>query len=86
MDQPALFPRSFRKEYPEGIKGESLIRMPKGFDEDHPAAQFIKLKEFLYNSSLTKEELLNEDLPEILLKKFKPALPMLAFLTGAAKQ
>src|SRR5579872_7364057 len=29
--------KNFKKEYPKGITGESLKRMPKGFDEGHPA-------------------------------------------------
>jgi uncharacterized protein (TIGR02453 family) len=74
--------KSFRKEYPEGIKGESLVRMPKGFDEEDPAVTYLKQKEFLYNSSLTKKELLSKTLPELLIKKFEAALPMLQFLTG----
>jgi len=73
--------KSFLKEYPKGIGGESLVRMPEGYEEDHLAAQFLKQKEFLYSSSLTKKEILSTSLPEILLKKFEAALPMLEFLT-----
>jgi uncharacterized protein (TIGR02453 family) len=74
--------KSFLSEYPKGIGGESLVRMPKGYDEDHPAAKFLKQKEFLYSSSLIKKDLLSPKLPDILLKKFEAALPMLQFLSG----
>ncbi len=74
--------KTFRKEFPAGITGASLIRMPKGFAEDHPASQWLKLKEFLYNSPLTKADLTNVDLPNILLQKIEVATPMLLFLAG----
>ncbi len=76
---------TFRKEFPKGITGASLIRMPKGFDEEHPAAQWLKLKEFLYNSPLTKSDLKSENLPNILLKKITVAMPMLLFIAGRDK-
>jgi uncharacterized protein (TIGR02453 family) len=65
--------KAFKKEFPEGLKGESLKRMPIGYAEDHPAAEMLKMKQFLFSSSLTKDQLLDDDLPKILLKKFKAA-------------
>lgn len=74
--------KAFRKEFPEGITGESLIRMPKGYDEDHPAAKYLKLKEFLYGSDLTIDDLKSPKLPQIVIKKIAAAMPMLTFLAG----
>ncbi len=72
---------SFRKVYEAGITGESLKRIPKGFDEEHPGAEYIKMKEFLFNSPLTKKDLLSTDLPEILTERIQAALPVLEFFT-----
>ena len=74
--------KPFRKEYSEGLKGDSLTRMPKGYDEDHPAAKFLKFKDFMYSTSLTTKETCSPSLPKTLVSKIKPALPMLMFLAG----
>lgn len=74
--------KSFRKEFPKGISGESLVRMPKGYDETQPLAEFIKLKEFLFGTNLEKSDLTSPELPKIILKKVKAAMPMLMFLSG----
>ncbi|HYM20499.1 MAG TPA: DUF2461 domain-containing protein [Candidatus Kapabacteria bacterium] len=74
--------KSFRKEYSKGVTGDSLTRMPKGYDEDHPGATFLKFKDFMYSTSLTKKEICSPSLPKTLLAKIKPALPMLLFLSG----
>ncbi len=44
---------SFKKTFTEGIKGEALVRPPKGYDEDNPAIQFIKQKSFIVTKSFT---------------------------------
>jgi uncharacterized protein (TIGR02453 family) len=74
--------KTFRKEFPNGITGEALTRMPKGFDETQPGAEFIKKKEFLYGTNLEKAELASPELPKILMRKIKAAMPMLKFLGG----
>ena len=74
--------KNFRKIYEDGIKGSSLKRMPKGFEETHPAADTLKQTEFLYMSKLTKKELCSEKLPDILLTRILAAMPMLLFLSG----
>jgi uncharacterized protein (TIGR02453 family) len=75
--------RAFKKLCPAGLTGDSLTRMPKGFDEDHPAAQWLKLKSFLFEFSLSEEDLLSKKLPEKLGKNFTIALPLVDFLGKA---
>ena len=70
----------FRKVYPKGLTGDSLKRIPSGYSEDHPAAEWLKHKSFLFGTDLTEKDLLREDLPEILGEKFKAALPVVLFL------
>ena len=43
LNQPA-----FKKTYPKGLTGESLKRIPQGYSENHPAAQYLKMKSFLF--------------------------------------
>ena len=37
---------SFRRAFGR-IEGESLVRVPRGFEPDHPAAEYLKLRSFL---------------------------------------
>jgi len=74
---------SFKKLYPKGLTGESLQRIPHGYSEDHPAANYLKMKSFLFGCDLKEGDLLKEDLPEILGGKFKAALPLVEFLGQA---
>ncbi len=75
--------KDFKKEYPKGITGESLKRMPKGFEEDHPAAVLLKLKSFTFGADLTKKDLMNPNLPKILVQKIKAAQRILEFFAEA---
>lgn len=74
---------TFKKEFPEGFaEGEMLKRIPQGFSEDDPAAEYLKRKSFYFNAPLSRDEILSEKLPEILLRKYKAALPLTMFLAG----
>lgn len=72
--------KTFRKEFPKGLTGESLKRMPLGYSEDDPATEYLKMKQFLFGDTLQLHDLLDEDLPEKLLKKFKAAQAVTLFL------
>jgi uncharacterized protein (TIGR02453 family) len=69
----------FKKVYPEGITGESLKRMPQGYEEDHPAAQWLKMKSYTFGSDLSKKDLMSKDLPEIVVQKIIAAKSVLKF-------
>ncbi len=75
--------KNFKKEYSKGIIGESLKRMPQGYEEGHPAADWLKMKSYTFGSDLTKKELLSPNLPKILIQKIKAAQPVLNFLAEA---
>lgn len=75
--------KAFKKLCPKGLTGESLTRMPQGFEEGHPAATLLKMKSFLFEFPLTAEDLMSKKLPEKLLKNFNTALPLVEFLGKA---
>jgi len=72
--------KAFREAFPKGVEGASLKRMPKGYEEGHPAEHFLKLKEYVFSSPCNKETLLQEDLADFLLHKFEQAKKMTEFL------
>ena len=78
-----LAEKNFKKEFPNGITGESLKRIPQGFEEDHPAAVLLKLKSFTFGSDLTKKDLMSPSLPKLLTKKIAIAQPILEFFAQA---
>ncbi len=42
--------------------GISLVRVPKGYDAENPAAEFLKLKSFIGTCKLTNADLTSKDL------------------------
>jgi uncharacterized protein (TIGR02453 family) len=75
-----LSTKSFLSIYPKGLTGDSLKRIPAGYSESHPVADWLKMKSFLFGCDLSENDLLREDLPEVLGAKFKAALPVVLFL------
>ncbi len=62
------------------LQGSALQRVPKGFSPEHPAADLLKMKQWLYYTTLdvklaTSPELLGE-----IVKRFKVMAPVLAML------
>src|SRR5579871_969467 len=59
--------RSFKKFFPDGLEREDVLsRPPKGYDDENPAIEFLKLKSFIVTRTLTDEEVQSKTL----LKKF----------------
>ena len=62
------------------LHGESLQRIPKGFDAAHPAADLIKMKRWLYYTTLGPELVTSPKLVAELVKRFRIMLPVLEML------
>ena len=75
--------KNFKKTYPKGITGESLKRMPQGYEEEHPANAWLKMKSYTFGADLSKKDLLSPNLPKIVVQKIKAALPVLKFFAEA---
>ena len=66
-----------------GLQGQSLARVPKGFDPQSPAAEWLKRKQFYFYVQLDPTLAMKRDLAKRLLGYFKPTLPMVEFLNHA---
>lgn len=64
-------------------QGMSLTRVPKGYEADNPAAEFLKLKGFIATRKLTNEEVLATDFMEKVCKDFEILKPLIDFLNQA---
>ena len=71
-------------EFPDVFESEKLKRMPRGYSEDHPAAELLKLKGYTVYTSIPQKDLNNRKLINMLVKKAKTVVPFLEFLHQGA--
>ena len=58
----------------------TLTRLPKGYETDNPAAEYLKLKSFVTMISLKDAEVTSKDLSKKVLTAFEALQPMLQFI------
>jgi len=76
-----LLKKSGFKKYFSGLDEEaSLVRIPKGYEENHPMAAFLKLKSFTITHSISDAEVLDPKFPDYALKVFAQIKPFNDFL------
>lgn len=63
-----------------GLKGDTLARMPKGFGPSHPAARFLKMKQFLVWREFPAAFATTPRFYGTLLEVFRAAAPFVRFL------
>lgn len=75
----------FKKHYGELYAGDDvkLTRVPKGYEADNPAAEFLKLKSFLAMRKLSDDELDAAQLVKQAADAFKALKPVIDFLNRA---
>jgi uncharacterized protein (TIGR02453 family) len=62
------------------LQGQSLTRVPKGFDCEHPAVDLLRRKQFFFHITLEPQVLTSAALYPELLKRIKAVTPVLDFL------
>ncbi len=62
------------------IEGETLTRVPRGFDPDHPAAAYLKLKDWMVSRSLPGTFVTEAAFYPTMLAVFRAAVPLIRFL------
>jgi uncharacterized protein (TIGR02453 family) len=62
------------------LQGESLLRVPKGFDPEHPAADLIRRKSFLLDVTLDPKLAATPDLFKELITRIEAMTPFVEFL------
>lgn len=73
--------KSFKKLFPQGLEQEDLLsRPPKGYDADHPAIEYLKLKSFVVIRHFTDEEMQSKTLAKEIVKTFETMHPFIQFL------
>jgi uncharacterized protein (TIGR02453 family) len=62
------------------LKGDALSRSPKGFDPSHPAAGFIKMKDWVFDVRLDANLVTTPKLHGAIVERFRAMAPVLAYL------
>lgn len=73
------FRRRFRELTPEAV----LTRMPRGYAEAHPAAEWLRYQSFTASRDLTEREVLSPRLPRLLARDFAALVPLVRWLNQA---
>ncbi len=78
--------KKFKSVYTKGLSDDGemkLSRPPKGYDENNPAIEFIKLKSFVAMTSITDEQLTDKKLASTVVKALEALHPLIVFLNHA---
>jgi uncharacterized protein (TIGR02453 family) len=62
------------------LDGERLTRVPRGFATDHPAAEYLKYRQFLAGCEFPAELATRQDFYPTILATFKAVVPLVRFL------
>jgi uncharacterized protein (TIGR02453 family) len=62
------------------LKGDALTRSPKGFDPEHPAAEFIKMKDWVLDVTLDAGLATTPQLHSVIVERFRAMAPLLGYL------
>jgi uncharacterized protein (TIGR02453 family) len=62
------------------LKGDALTRSPKGFDPEHPAAGFIKMKDWILDVSLEPTLATTPKLAGEIVARFRAMTPLIQYL------
>ena len=60
-----------------------LTNLPRGYEKDNPAAEFLKLKSYLATKNISDKELTQSSLVSNTLKSFKALKPLIKFINKA---
>lgn len=62
------------------LDGEKLTRVPRGYPKDHPAAEYLKFKQFLAAREFPPEFAMSAGFYPALIATYKAIMPLIRFL------
>ncbi len=76
---------SFKKNYGELQKDESqmLVNVPKGYDKENPAAEFLRMKSFVATKNISDADVLSPKVTNEIIQSFKALMPLVKFINRA---
>ena len=68
----------------DGLDDQAVLkRMPRGYSEEHPAAQWLRYQSFTSGRLLTDAQVMSAKLPSLLAREFEDLLPLVRWLNAA---
>jgi uncharacterized protein (TIGR02453 family) len=80
LDNKAFVSEYKELEHTPGIK---LTNLPRGYDKENPAAEYLKFKSLIASRPLSDEELTSNRLTARTIKAFKAIMPLIKFINKA---
>jgi uncharacterized protein (TIGR02453 family) len=77
--------RPFTQVFGE-LAGDRLTRLPRGYAPEHPAATYLRYKQFLAARELPPEFAVSDGFYPELLRTFRAAMPLVRFLNAALER
>ncbi|MFT4155813.1 DUF2461 domain-containing protein [Parafilimonas sp.] len=80
--------KKFKSVYTKGISKDaeySLSRPPKGYEDNNPAIEFIKLKSIVAIAPLTDAQVTDKKFTSTVIKAFEALHPLIVFLNKATE-
>jgi uncharacterized protein (DUF2461 family) len=59
------------------------VNVPRGYEKDNPAADFLRMKSFVATRNISDEEVLSPQLVTNIIQSFKALLPLIKFINRA---
>lgn len=76
--------KALKKIFPEGIKSsETLVRPPKGYEENSPGIEYLKMKNFFIARPIIDSELQTKHFIKEVAKTFHAMKPVIDFINTA---
>ncbi len=85
-ESPAAWRRAVRaREFASrwALAGESLVRVPRGYDPEHPFAEDLKRKSYIAHTGFTERDACAPDFAERLADAWRASAPLMRFLARA---
>jgi uncharacterized protein (TIGR02453 family) len=74
---------AFRRRFRQLDREALLKRMPRGYAETHPAAEWLRYRSFTATRMMTEREIGSRRLPDILTREFEALVPLVRWLNAA---
>ena len=80
--------RTFKKIFGDLYKGEDvkLSTTPKGYEKDHPAIEYLKLKSFIAETGFADADLVKASIHKKTVAAFEALQPLLEFINRALEE
>jgi uncharacterized protein (TIGR02453 family) len=76
---------AFKKHYGglEKDENQMLVNIPKGYDKENPAADYLRMKSYIATKNLSDDDVLSPKLVNEVIQSFKALMPLVKFINRA---